>query len=186
MNATTLCITHACTVSSAGTLEGSSTQSHSTCIAASLIVICPNDCQLCCGDSGITPCLPATTCFYRRHIHSSDVSCNRLSGSCSRRHDHREEVFSCIFARVGCTVPLEPSYTFVCIAAAGGRLERTDIGVSLPSPHGPTLLDMSMINPRCPPYFAAAHRMCCSCSAWQGQVQCDICTPVKLLCPRAL
>jgi hypothetical protein len=165
MYAATLCITHACTVSSAGTLEGSSTQSHSTCIAASQIVTCPNDCQLCCGASGITQCLPATACFYRRHIQSSDMSCNRLSGSCSRRHESREEAFSCIFARVGCTVPLEPSYTFVNIAAAGGRLARTNIGVNVLSPHGPTLLDISMMNPRCPPYVAAAYRLCCPAAA---------------------
>jgi hypothetical protein len=45
---------------------------------------------------------------------------------------------------------------FVGVAAAGRQGARADIEVTLPPPHGPTLLDVSMIHPRCATYVTAA------------------------------
>jgi hypothetical protein len=49
-------------------------------------------------------------------------------------------------------------YTSVGVAAAGRQGALADNEVTLPPPHGPTLLDISMIHPRCATYVAAASR----------------------------
>jgi hypothetical protein len=119
-----------------------------------------NGCHFRLGATGTNPHVPATTCFCGRHIQGSDIdhamSCNRLSGSRSRRHDHWKEALTRISARAGCNARTEPSYTSVGVAAVGRQGARADIEVTLPPPHGPTLLDISMIHPRCATYVAAA------------------------------
>jgi hypothetical protein len=72
------------------------------------------------------------------------------------QHDHWKEALSHISARIGCNARTEPSYTSVGVAAVGRQGARADIEVTLPAPHGPTLLDISLIHPRCPTYVAAA------------------------------
>jgi hypothetical protein len=54
----------------------------------------------------------------------------------------------------------EPSYTSVCVAAAGHWSAQVDIEGTLPPPHGPTSLNLSMIHPRCPTDIVAACRIC--------------------------
>jgi hypothetical protein len=83
------------------------------------------------------------------------MNCNRLSGSRSRRHDHWKETLSRISARAGCTARTEPSYASVGVAAVGRQGARADIEVTHLPPFGPTLLDISMIHPRCSTYVAA-------------------------------
>jgi hypothetical protein len=70
--------------------------------------------------------------------------------------DHSKEALSRISARAGCNARTEPAYTSVGAAASGRQGARADIEVTLPPPHGPTLLDISMIHPRCSTYVAAA------------------------------
>jgi hypothetical protein len=110
------------------------------------------------GATGTNPHAPAAT--YSRHVQGSDIdhvmSCNRLSGGRSRRNDHWKEALSRISARAGCNARTEPSYNSVGVAAAGRQGVRADIEVTLPPPHGPTLMDISMIHPRCATYVAAA------------------------------
>jgi hypothetical protein len=116
--------------------------------------------DFCLGATGTNPHITATTCFCDRHIQGKDIdhamSCNRLSGSRSRRHDHWKEALSRICARAGCNARTEPSYISFGVAAAGRQGARADIEVTLPPPHGPNLLDISMIHPRCTTYVAAA------------------------------
>jgi hypothetical protein len=50
----------------------------------------------------------------------------------------------------------EPSYTSVGVAVVGRQGVRADMELTLPPPHGVTLLDISIIHPRCPTYVAAA------------------------------
>jgi hypothetical protein len=83
------------------------------------------------------------------------------------------EALSQISARAGCNVRTGPNYTSVGVAAAGCQGTQADIEVTLPRPHGPTFLDISMIHPRCPTYgrcFPDAGRRCRS--AGQEQVPC--------------
>jgi hypothetical protein len=84
------------------------------------------------------------------------MSCNRLSGSGSRQHDHWKEDLSRTSARAGCNACTEPTYASVGAAAVGRQEARADIEVTPPPHHGPTLLEISMIHPRCPTYVAAA------------------------------
>jgi hypothetical protein len=111
------------------------------------------------GATGTNPHVPATTCCCGRHVQGSGIdhamSCNRLSGSRLHRHDHWKEALS-ISARAGCNAHTEPSYTSVGAAAAGRQGARADIEVTLPPLHGPTLLDIFMIHPRCTTYVADA------------------------------
>jgi hypothetical protein len=84
-----------------------------------------NGCHFCLGATGTIPRVPATTCFCGRHIQGSDIaramSCNRLSGSRSRRHDHWKEALSRISAHAGCNARTEPSHTSVGVAAVRGH-----------------------------------------------------------------
>jgi hypothetical protein len=124
----------------------------------------PNNCSLCHLGLSAATSLGVRLCPCRqccgRHIQGSDIdhamSCNRLSGSRSRLHDHWKEALSRIFARTGCNARTEPIYSSVGVAAVGRQGARADIEVTLPPPHGPTLLDISMIHTRCATYVAAA------------------------------
>jgi hypothetical protein len=87
------------------------------------------------------------------------MSCNRLSGSRSLRHDRWKEALSHISARAGCSARTEPNYASVGVAAVGRQEARADIEVTLPLPHSPTLLDIFIIHPRCPTYVAAASQL---------------------------
>jgi hypothetical protein len=60
------------------------------------------------------------------------------------------------FTYAGCNTRTEPSYTSVGVAAVGRQGARADIEVTLSPPHGTTLLNVSMIHPRCATYVAAA------------------------------
>jgi hypothetical protein len=123
---------------------------------------CINGCHVRLGATGINPHVPATTCSCGRHIQGSDIdhtmSCGRLSGSRSSRHDHWKEAVSRISAHAGESARTEPSYASAGVAAIGRQGARASIEVTLPLPHGPTLLDISMIHPRCPTYVAAASK----------------------------
>ena len=96
------------------------------------------------------------------HVQGSDVdhamSCNRLSGARSRRHDQWKEALCRVTSRAGCDCYSEPSYNTVGTAAAGRQGARADIDASLPRPHGRILLDISMTHPRCSSYVAVASR----------------------------
>jgi hypothetical protein len=149
-----------------------------------------NSCHFRLGATGTNPHVPATTCFYGRHIQGSDIdhamSCNRLSGSRSRQHDHGKGALSRISACSGCSARTEPSYASVGVAAVGRQGARADMEGNPPPPHGPTLLDMSMIHHRCPTYVAAASQTRGTAAALTGirtgRMQ-AICTPVTPLCP---
>jgi hypothetical protein len=58
--------------------------------------------------------------------------------------------------RAGYNTRTKSNDTSVCVAAVGRQELRADIEVILPLPHGPTLLDISMIHPHCPTYDVAA------------------------------
>jgi hypothetical protein len=112
------------------------------------------------GASGTNPHVPATTCFCGHDIQGSDMdramSCYRLSGSGSRWHVHWKDALSCISTPAGRNLRTVPSYTFLSVGAVGRQGARAEIEMTLPPPHGPTLLDISMIHARCPTYVAAA------------------------------
>jgi hypothetical protein len=91
-------------------------------------------------------------------FHHVTTRCNCLSRRRSCRHDHWKEALSRIFARAGCTSRAEPSHTSVRVAADRGQGARAEIDVTLPPPHGPTLLDVSMIHPGCPTYVVSLPR----------------------------
>jgi hypothetical protein len=74
------------------------------------------------------------------------MNCNRLSGSRSLRHDDWKEALG-ISTRAGCCERTEPSYASV------------GFEVTLHPPHGPSLLDISMIQSRCSTYIVAASQM---------------------------
>jgi hypothetical protein len=97
--------------------------------------------------------------YRRRH----ELQSPERSRSCWR--DHWKEALSRISARAGCTVRTEPSYTSVGVAAVGCQGARADIEVTLPPPHGPTLLNVSMIHPRCPTHIAAVSQIRCAAAA---------------------
>jgi hypothetical protein len=150
-----------------------------------------NGCHFRLGATGTNPHVPATTCCCGCHIQGRDhaMSCNRLSGSRSRRHDHWKEALSRISARAGCSARTEPSYASLDVAAIGRPGARANIEVTLPPPHGPTLLDISMIHPRCPTYVADASQTRGAAAALRSRHQYKrmraICTPVTPLCPPA-
>jgi hypothetical protein len=122
--------------------------------------------------------VPATTRFCGCYIKGNDIdhamSCNRLSGSRSRRHDHWKEALSRISARSSYT---EPSYASAGVAAPGCRWARADIEVALPSPHGgarvTSLLDVSMIHRRFPTHVAAASQTRGTAAALRDRSKCQ-------------
>jgi hypothetical protein len=69
--------------------------------------------------------------------------------------DQWKEALSRISVHSGYRACRAPSYTSVGVAAVKRQGRRADTEVTLPLSHGPTLLDMSMIHPRCPTYVAA-------------------------------
>jgi hypothetical protein len=135
-----------------------------------------NGCHFRLGATGTNPHVPATTCFCGRHIQGSDIddamSCNRLSGSRSRRHDHWKDALSRVSTRAGCNARTEPSYTSVGVAAVGRQGARADIEVTLPPPHGPILLDISMIPPHCATYVVAASQTRGAAAALRDRDKC--------------
>ena len=108
--------------------------------------------------------MQATTCFCGSHVQGSNIdhsmSCNRLSGSRSRRHDFWKEALSRVTVRASCSNRVEPGYNEVGVAAPGLAGARADIEARLPPPHGPALLDVSITHPRATTYVigAAARR----------------------------
>ena len=75
------------------------------------------------------------------------VTCQKLSGSRSRRHDNWKDALSCVTARAGCSNRVVPGYNEISTAAlrAGSG---PDIEAKPPLAHGPTLLDVSLTHPR--------------------------------------
>jgi hypothetical protein len=73
-----------------------------------------------------------------------------------RRHDHWKVALSRISARAGCIARMEPRYDSVGVAAVGRQGAHADIEVTLPPPHGLTLLDIYIIHFRCATYVVAA------------------------------
>jgi hypothetical protein len=130
---------------------------------------------------GTNPHVPATTSCCGRHIQGIDIehamSCNRLSESRSRRHDHWKEALSRISARAGCSACTEPRYASAGVAAAGRRGARADIEVALSSPHGgarvTSLLDVSMIHRRFPTHVAAASQTRGTAAALRDRSKCQ-------------
>jgi hypothetical protein len=78
-----------------------------------------------------------------------------------------------MYARSSCNARTEPSNNAVGVAVAGRCGSLANIEVTLPSTHGPALLDICMTQPRCPTYVAALHTVA-------GTVR-GICTLVCLL-----
>jgi hypothetical protein len=72
------------------------------------------------------------------------------------------EALSRISTRAGCTARTEPTYVSMGVATAGRQGAWVIIEVTLPPPHGATWLGASMIQPRCPTYFAAASHLRCA------------------------
>ena len=104
------------------------------------------------GATGTNPSIPATSCYCVQHVQGSDIdhamTCKKLSGSRSRRHDDWKEALSRVTARAGCSNRVEPGYNEVDTAGRGRADSRPDIEAKLPLPHGTTLLDMSLTHPR--------------------------------------
>jgi hypothetical protein len=65
----------------------------------------------------------------------------RLQGA---DHDRWKEALNRMSARVRCNTRTEPGYTSDGVAAVGRHAPRGNIEVTLPPPHGPTLLDISI------------------------------------------
>jgi hypothetical protein len=99
------------------------------------------------------------------------MSCNRLSVSCLRRHDHWKQALKRFSTLAGCNAGTDPSCTCVGVAAAGPHRARVDVKVTLASwthiaghlPDSSSLPDL-----RCQCFPDAGHR--CR-SAGQEQIQ---------------
>ena len=112
------------------------------------------------GATGTNPSIPATTCYCGQHVQGSDIdhamTCPKLSGSRSRRHDDWKDALSRVTARAGYSNRVEPGYNEVGTAAPGRAGSRADIEARLPPPHGPALLDVSLTHPRAATYVTDA------------------------------
>ena len=104
------------------------------------------------GATGTNPSIPATSCYCVQHVQGSDIdhamTCKKLSGSRSHRHDDLKEALICVTARAGCSNRVEPVYNEVGTAAPGGAGSREDIEAKLPLLHGSNLLDVSLTHSR--------------------------------------
>ena len=99
------------------------------------------------GATGTNPSIPATTCYYGQRMQGSDIdhamTCQKLSGSRSRRHDVWKDALSRVTARAGYSNRVEPGYE-VGTAAPGRAGSRADIEARLPPPQGPAILDVPL------------------------------------------
>ena len=90
-----------------------------------LLQICGSRFRL--GATGTNPSIPATTCYCGQHVQGSDIdhamTCPKLSGSHSRRHDDWKDALSRVTARSGYSNRVEPGYnevgTAICRAQNG-------------------------------------------------------------------
>ena len=115
-----------------------------------LLQICGSRFRL--GATGTNPSIPATTCYCGQHVQGSDIdhamTCPKLSGSHSRRHDDWKYALSRVTARAGYS-NRKPGYNEVGTAAPGRASSRAEIEARLPPPHGPALLDVSVTPTSC-------------------------------------
>ena len=98
------------------------------------------------------------------------MTCKKHSGSRSRRHDDWKDALSRVTARAGCSIRVEPGYTEVGMASPGRAGSRADIEPKLPTPHGPTLLGVSLTHPRATTYVTDAAAMQGSAAAKRDSV----------------
>jgi hypothetical protein len=130
-------------------------------------------CQFRLGATGTNPHIPALTCYCGMHIQGSDVDhamcCNKLSGARSRRHDLWKAALSRLTSRAGVSTRMEPHYADFGQAAAGRQGARADIHATMPPPHGPTLIDVSIIHPRSSTVIAHAARNKGSAAAFRDR-----------------
>ena len=114
------------------------------------------------GTTGTTSSIPATSCYCGQHVQGSDIghamTCQKLSGSRSRRHDDWKDALSRVTARAGYSNRIEPGIE-VGTAAPGRAGYRADIEARFPPPLGPTLLDASVTHPRAATYVTDAAAM---------------------------
>ena len=90
------------------------------------------------------------------------MTCKKLRGSRSRRHDDWKEALSRVTARAGCSNRVEHGYDEVGTADPGKAGSRADIEAKLPLLHGPTLLDVSLTHPRAATYVTDAQATHCA------------------------
>ena len=84
------------------------------------------------------------------------MTCPKLSGSRSRRHDDWKDALSRVTAGARYSNRVEPGYNEVGTAAPGRACSRADIEARLPPPHGPALLDVSLTHTRAATYVTDA------------------------------
>ena len=87
------------------------------------------------------------------------MTCQKLSGSRSPRHDEWKDALSRVTARAGCSNRVEPGYNEVGTSAPGRTGSRADIEARLPPPHVPALLDVSLTHPSAATYVTDAAAM---------------------------
>ena len=105
------------------------------------------------------PSIPATACYCGQHMQVSNIdhamTCRKLSGNRSRRHDDWKDALSRVTAHAAYSNRVEPGYE-VGMAAPGRAGLRTDIEARLPPPHGPALLGIPLTQPRAATYATDA------------------------------
>ena len=87
------------------------------------------------------------------------MTCQKLSGSRSRRYDDWKDALSRVTARAGYSSRVEPGYDEVGTAAPNRTGSRADIEAMLPPPHGPALLDVCLTHTGAATYVTDATAM---------------------------
>ena len=84
------------------------------------------------------------------------MTCPKLSGSRSRRHDDWKDALSRVTAGARYSNRVEPGYNEVGAATLGRAGARADIEGRLPPPHFPALLEVSLTHSRAATYVRDA------------------------------
>lgn len=104
------------------------------------------------GATGTNPHIPAVTCYCGRHVQGNDIdhamSCYKVSGGKTRRHDHWKAALSRVTHRAGASHNIEPEYNDIGVAAPGRPRARADVTARMPPPYGNSVLDVSITHPR--------------------------------------